>query len=959
MLTITIDGEECEAEAGQNLLSICLARGIDLPYFCWHPAMGSVGACRQCAVIEHKDEQDQQGQLVMSCMTAIRDGGRYSVDAHAAREFRGGIIENLMTNHPHDCPVCEEGGECHLQDMTEMTGHTVRRYRGPKRTHRNQYLGPFINHEMNRCIACYRCTRYYRDYAGGSDLEALGRNNQVYFGRHEDGRLLNGFSGNLVEVCPTGVFTDKTFSRHYVRKWDQQMAPSICEHCGVGCNTAPAARQPGRPGDPWLRRVTNLYNRDINGYFLCDRGRFGYEYANSPARLSQVLERDNVDVIGSSAGEGVLSHREIPPGEGVEAFARHLEDQGPGKHLLLGIGSPRSSLENNFALRTLAGAEHFYAGLGATDLQLLRLVDTIQRDDRIRSATTPEIEQADAILILGEDIDNTAPRVALAVRQAALNHRRQRAAELKIPDWQDAAVRQLPAPPVPIIFVGWEIPPLADCCTNQMIGTPEILVSFAEAVLATIRKGSGDKDILPAGTEASQDSDIGEVATETAQALAAAKRPLVIAGCGARQPGLLRAAGLIATALAEKKGNAVNTYLACPEVNSLGLVQLLASGDMHLERLQGIVTEARQKGTAVTLVVLENDLSRRLERSQARNLLAEADTVIALDHLPNDTTRRAHLVFPTAATPECQGSVVNSTGRVQRHYGVYEGIGFIQEGWRWLADALSASNQHSDSADQIRSWQHCDDVIRTLAETLPVFSKLPAVSVTVPEGFLVARQSHRASGRTAIGSARHVAELPPPEDTDAPLSYSMEGIHDPAASTLQAMIRAPGWTSNQSIHQFLHGINGPRIGRPEPVTLQRTTAPLPHWQSVELHGSRHQPGENKDAKGLLAIPLYRLIGSGELSNSAEGIASVMTEAFAKIHPADAAALDINQGDEIQLSLGETSLQLQSQLDFEIAPGVIGLPCGLPKFGDIAALLPSQARIIRVIRYGQKMEGDDC
>ena len=127
-----------------------------------------------------------------------------------AAEFRAAITELLMTNHPHDCPVCDEGGECHLQDMTVMTGHNQRRYRFGKRTHRNQDLGPLIEHEMNRCIACYRCLRFYQEYAGGHDLDVFQSHNHVYFGRHEDGVLESEFSGNLVEVCPTGVFTDKT-----------------------------------------------------------------------------------------------------------------------------------------------------------------------------------------------------------------------------------------------------------------------------------------------------------------------------------------------------------------------------------------------------------------------------------------------------------------------------------------------------------------------------------------------------------------------------------------------------------------------------------------------------------------------------------------------------------------------------------------------------------------------------
>ncbi len=145
----------------------------------------------------------------MSCMTPATDGTFISIDDSEAKAFRESVVEWLMTNHPHDCPVCEEGGNCHLQDMTVMTGHSFRRYRFTKRTHQNQDLGPFISHEMNRCIACYRCVRYYKDYADGTDLGVYGAHDNVYFGRTESGTLESEFSGNLVEVCPTGVFTDK------------------------------------------------------------------------------------------------------------------------------------------------------------------------------------------------------------------------------------------------------------------------------------------------------------------------------------------------------------------------------------------------------------------------------------------------------------------------------------------------------------------------------------------------------------------------------------------------------------------------------------------------------------------------------------------------------------------------------------------------------------------------------
>ena len=242
MATIHVDGKTYDVKGSDNLLEACLSLGLDIPYFCWHPALGSVGACRQCAVKQFNDEHDTRGRLVMSCMTPANDKTYIAIQDEEAKSFRKSVVEWLMTNHPHDCPVCAEGGHCHLQDMTVMTGHNTRRYRFTKRTHVNQDLGPFVNHEMNRCIACYRCVRYYEDYAGGKDFGVYGAHDNVYFGRPESGDLESEFSGNLTEVCPTGVFTDKTHADHYTRKWDMQFATSVCQSCSVGCNTSPGER---------------------------------------------------------------------------------------------------------------------------------------------------------------------------------------------------------------------------------------------------------------------------------------------------------------------------------------------------------------------------------------------------------------------------------------------------------------------------------------------------------------------------------------------------------------------------------------------------------------------------------------------------------------------------------------------------------------------------------------------
>ncbi len=166
LVTINIDSLDYKVKAGTNLLEACLGLAKDLPYFCWHPAMGSVGSCRQCAVQVFQDQEDTRGRMAMACMTPVSEGMIISLNHQQAKQFRQQCIEVIMANHPHDCPVCEEGGECHLQDMTLQSGHALRRYKGAKKTYNNQDMGPCIGHEMNRCISCYRCVRFYQDYAG-------------------------------------------------------------------------------------------------------------------------------------------------------------------------------------------------------------------------------------------------------------------------------------------------------------------------------------------------------------------------------------------------------------------------------------------------------------------------------------------------------------------------------------------------------------------------------------------------------------------------------------------------------------------------------------------------------------------------------------------------------------------------------------------------------------------------
>ncbi len=581
MTTIYVDDKPYRVNAKQNLLHACLSLGFDLPYFCWHPALGSVGACRQCAVKQFRTPDDKRGRLVMACMTSAAEGTRISIRDSEAVAFRAGIIEGMMQNHPHDCPVCDEGGECHLQDMTVMTGHDYRRYDFRKRTFRNQYLGPFVNHEMNRCIQCYRCVRFYREYAGGKDFNVFGIRNIAYFGRYEEGVLESEFAGNLDEVCPTGVFTDATHKRHYTRKWDLQFAPSICVHCGLGCNVSPGERY------GMVRRIVNRYHGDINGYFLCDRGRHGYEFVNSERRIRQPLIRR----------EGQL--KPVTRTEAIEYMGQLLGS--PSR--VIGVGSPRASLEANFALRAAVGPENFFAGIPEDEFRLLARVLDVLRSRSTPAASLREIENSDAVLILGEDVINHAPRMALSLRQSVRQQPMALADKLKIPRWLDHAVRELVQDSKGFLFIAsLAATRLDDVATETYHAAPDDLARLGFAVAHILDHNA------PTATELTP--EIGALAVRIAQALRSAQRPLVVSGLGCRSEAVVSAAANVAQALC-RVGPPARIAFTVPECNSLGLALL---GGRPLEEAFATV-RAR---AADTVIVLENDLYRRVSSPRCR-----------------------------------------------------------------------------------------------------------------------------------------------------------------------------------------------------------------------------------------------------------------------------------------------------------------------------------------------------
>ncbi len=840
MVKVVIDGIEYEVNPDNNLLQECLSQGLDLPYFCWHPCMGSVGACRQCAVKQYRDADDENGMLVMACMTPATDGTIISIEDPQAKDMREKVIESLMISHPHDCPVCEEGGECHLQDMTLMSGHNYRRYDKKKVTHRNQYLGPFINHEMNRCITCYRCVRYYDDYAGGTDLAAQASHHHTYFGRHEEGVLESEFSGNLVEVCPTGVFTDKAFSENYTRKWDLQTAPSVCTGCAVGCNTTPGERYGS------LRRIVNRYNSEINGYFICDRGRFGFDYVNSENRIKVPLIRNGAEMDVVPAGE-------LQPA--IENF------KGSG---VIGIASPRASNESNFALRCLVGDENFYAGTSDSENAATGLILSLAKDSAFNSPSIKEIEQADAVVVLGEDLTNVAPRIALALRQSVRNKAMELAEGCNIPGWQDAAVRELAQHDrSPLAILSSYASRLDDVASDVVIDGPAALAEVGAAIAARI------SDKAPPAN--SSEESVARIAKQ----LLNAKRPLLIAGSSSGNIGLIQAAANIARALNEKRGEAIDLCLVVPEVNTLGMSMLVNS-----QNTLGAALAKLQSGEASKVIVLENDLYRRAAHKEVEAALEKAEAVMVIDQIPTATTDKATCLLPGTTFSEHEATYVNYEGRAQLSFQVHRNHAAALPAWRWLSE-----QQRGD----------VDELINRCAEEAANFDKLDDLLPDLNQfvaGMKIPRQSHRYSGRTAMKANLNVHEPKQPVDDQSVMSFSMEGIPVTSDSPVLGSAWAPAWNSNQSISKFQEEINGElKQGHTGELLIERNET----GAYLELTSAEEAGGGN-----LQVAIAYQIFGSDELSAKSSTIQQRMTDAYVAISPADAESLGLKQGDSVSL-----------------------------------------------------------
>jgi NADH-quinone oxidoreductase subunit G len=357
-VTLTIDGRALTVETGKTVLEAALENGISIPYYCYHPRLGVDGSCRVCLV-----KIEKMAKLQTACSTACTDG--MVVDTRSAEvvDARAHVFEFLLLNHPLDCPVCDKGGECPLQDYSYTFGPDASRMDFPRRVFDGSGVkgdvdfGPTLMLNRNRCILCTRCVRFMRDVDGDAQISIQDRGRTSQIVTFQEAGVHSLLSGNLMDVCPVGAITTRDY-RFKSRPWDNPTAvDTICTHCSKGCNITVWLRaKPEWAKGPQIARITPRVNPDVNDYWMCDIGRFGFSFAEGDDRLRRPLVRDGAGLQPVSWHELLVRLREglDPASAPRQAGLRFLVSAHASLEELLLVGQVARGLQGEGAERQVA-----------------------------------------------------------------------------------------------------------------------------------------------------------------------------------------------------------------------------------------------------------------------------------------------------------------------------------------------------------------------------------------------------------------------------------------------------------------------------------------------------------------------------------------------------------------------------------------------------------------------------
>ncbi|MFP8886938.1 NADH-quinone oxidoreductase subunit G [Streptomyces mangrovi] len=626
-VTLTIDGIEVSVPKGTLVIRAAETLGIEIPRFCDHPLLDPAGACRQCIV-----EVEGQRKPMASCTITCTDGMvvRTHLTSPVAEKAQRGVMELLLINHPLDCPVCDKGGECPLQNQAMSHGQADSRFDGRKRTFAKPVpLSTQVLLDRERCVLCARCTRFSNQIAGDPMIEMLERGALQQVGTGEGPPFESYFSGNTIQICPVGALTSAAY-RFRSRPFDLISSPSVCEHCSTGC----ATRTDHRRGKVMRRLAAD--DPEVNEEWICDKGRFAFRYAQQRDRLTHPLLRN--------AETGELEPASWP--EALDAAARGLA-AARGRTGVLAGG--RLTVEDAYAYAKFARV-----ALDTNDIDFRARVHSTEEADFLAShvagrgldadgsgVTHSALEKAPAVLLVGFESEEEAPGVFLRLRKAYRKHGQ------RVFSLATHATRGLEK-------AGGTLLPAAPHTENEWldalaggVGLDETGQKAAEALRA---EGS----VIIAGERLAAVPGGFTAALRTATATGAR---LVWIPRRAGERGAVEA-GALPTLL--PGGRPATDPDARAETAAVwGVAQL----PVRFGRDTGRIVEAAANGELAALLVGGVEVADLPDPELARRALDEAGFVVSLEQRPSEVTERADVVLPVAAVVEKAGSFLNWEGR--------------------------------------------------------------------------------------------------------------------------------------------------------------------------------------------------------------------------------------------------------------------------------------------------------
>jgi NADH-quinone oxidoreductase subunit G len=634
-VSLVVDGREVTAPEGTMLVDAAKQGDVEIPVFCYEPKLGEpVGACRMCLV-----EIEGMPKLQTACSTPVRDGMVVYTQTDRVKEAQNAVVEFLLVNHPLDCPVCDKGGECPLQDIALGWGPGKSRFTDPKRHFQKPLeLSPLIAIDRERCILCYRCVRFSQEIAEDEQLQLLDRGDKTFVGTFDERPYIAPFHGNIIELCPVGALTSYTY-RFRARPWDIEQAGSVCTLCPSQCNVGFTVR------DERVLRVNARDNAAVDDGWLCDKGRFAFQMFNSTERITRPMVR---------AGDGSLSP--IPWDEAVTRVANGFRNAGDRGAALVGGGT--SNEEGWLAQRIVraGGSSNVDCSPNPVDPGLL---GELSRPDH--GSRMADLDNADAILVVGVDPLHEMPILDLRIRKAV---RRSRAK----------------------LMVASERPTALDGGGDQAVRyAPGDAASFLRALAGALGAEGFDAD-----------SPFKNEAEFIAQTLRDAPDQTIVWGERLwRSPGAVEALHACMHSLDMHKRIGPGLLEVPEESNTRGLrevgclpgtkpgLKLIDAGRRSAEIKDGLA--CHELGA---MLLVNADPVRSHPDSEGWRKALSGSFVVSIASFEDESTRQADIVIPAENHAEKEGTVTHPEGRLQRlRRNVPLPEGMIA-GWRFL-DAVA------------------------------------------------------------------------------------------------------------------------------------------------------------------------------------------------------------------------------------------------------------------------------